>query len=72
MGEFEFLEKLYSFARDNGYRVEDLNVGDRRNKRGTYKYVTLALIIPGKENEAPEEAHETTEKNNTPENGEKE
>jgi len=51
MGEFDFMEKLYSFARDNGYRLENINIGDRRNKRGFYKYVTLALIVPGKENE---------------------
>ena len=76
MGEYDFLEKLYSFAKVNGYRVEDLNVGDRRNKRGFYKYVTLALVIPGKENEAEHEAadNETTGNNtnqNTPD-GEKE
>lgn len=61
MGEFAFLEKLYTFAKENGYKVEDLNVGDRRSKRGYYKYVTLALIIPGKENEDTQDAHETTE-----------
>lgn len=49
MGEYEFVEKLYSFAKENGYRVEDLNIGDRRNNKGTYKYVTLALIVPGKD-----------------------
>ena len=62
MGEYDFLEKLYSFAKENGYRVEDLNVGDRCNRKGEYKYVTLALIVPGKEYEPLSKSqHETTE-----------
>lgn len=76
MSEFECLEKLYSFAKENGYKVEDLNLGERRNRKGSYKYITLALVIPGKDYKPinpREQAHETTETTtNTPENGEKE
>ena len=76
MGDYECLEKLYSFAKENGYRVEDLNLGERRKRKGSYKYITLALIIPGKDYKPinpREQAHETTETTtNTPENGEKE
>ena len=42
----EYLEKLYAFARENGYKVKDLNVNERRNQRGRYDYVELVLIIP--------------------------
>ena len=67
MGDYECLVKLYSFAKENGYRVEDLNLGERRNRKGSYKYITLALIIPGKDYKPinpKEQAHETTEKDN--------
>jgi len=42
----EYLEKLYAFARENGYKVKDLNVNERQNQRGRYDYVELVLIIP--------------------------
>ena len=42
----EYLEKLYAFARENGYKVKNLNVNERRNQRGRYDYVELALVIP--------------------------
>lgn len=45
----EYLEKLYAFARENGYKVKDLNVNERRNQRGRYDYVELVLIIPREE-----------------------
>ena len=45
----EYLEKLYAFARENGYKVKNLNVNERRNQRGRYDYVELVLIIPREE-----------------------
>ncbi len=49
MDNYDYLEKLYSFARENGFKVKNLNVNERRNQRGRYDYVELVLIIPREE-----------------------
>lgn len=72
MGDFDFIEKLYSLAKENGCIVESLNVGDRHNNKGDYKYLTLALIIPGKKCKAKNIVHETTEEKNSVEKAQKE
>ena len=46
MDKYDYVPKILSFATENGYKVKNLNVGERRNKRGYYDYVELALIIP--------------------------
>lgn len=46
MDNYDYLEKLYRFASENGYKVKNLNVNERRNQRGRYDYVELVLIIP--------------------------
>lgn len=46
MDNYDYLEKLYAFASENGYKVKNLNVNERRNQRGRYDYVELALVIP--------------------------
>ena len=46
MDNYDYLEKLYAFASENGYKVKNLTVNERRNQRGRYDYVELALVIP--------------------------
>ncbi len=46
MGDYDYLAKIYDFAKENAYKVKNLNVGYRRNQRGRYTFVSLELIIP--------------------------
>ncbi len=46
MDNYDYLAKIYDFARENNYKVKNLNVGERRNHRGRYNFVSLELVIP--------------------------
>lgn len=46
MEKYDYIAKLYTFASENGFKIKNLNVGERRNERGYYDYVSLALIVP--------------------------
>ncbi len=43
---YEHVAKIYDFAKANGYKVQSFNTSERHNKKGVYKYVEVALVVP--------------------------
>ena len=37
------VEKIYDFARENGYRIKELNTQRRHSHKGEYNYVKLEM-----------------------------
>jgi len=64
MSNYDYLSKIYAFADENGYKVKNLNAGERRNQRGRYAYVSLAFVIPRDEEVPTDELNEKLEKDN--------
>jgi len=43
---YEHVATIYNFAKEHGYKVQSFNTSERRNKRGAYNYVEVALVVP--------------------------
>ena len=46
MSNYDHVAAIYDFAKENGYKVQDFNTSERRNKRGRYNYVKVAFVVP--------------------------
>ena len=43
---YEHVATIYNFAKEHGYKVQSFNTSERRNKKGAYNYVEVALVVP--------------------------
>ena len=50
---YEHVATIYNFAKEHGYKVQSFNTSERRNKRGAYNYVEVALVVPWKQSVRP-------------------
>lgn len=46
MSNYDHVAAIYEFAKEHGYKVQDFNTMERRNKKGAYNYVEVALVVP--------------------------
>ena len=46
MSNYEHVAAIYDFAKEHGFKVQDFNTMERRNRRGRYNYVKVAFVVP--------------------------
>ena len=56
MTSADAINKIYEGAKEGGFKVSNIKIADRRNKRGKYTFIEVQYLIPGEPN-----ADETTE-----------
>ena len=46
MSNYDHVAAIYDFAKEHGFKVQDFNTMERRNRRGRYNYVKVAFVVP--------------------------
>jgi len=58
MKDYSYLEKIYNFADENGFKSVHVTTTERRNKRGYYDFVEITLVVPKPSQNKPTSADE--------------
>lgn len=48
---YDHVAAFYEFAKENGYKVQNFKVSERKNKKGPYHFVEAAYIVSFEEHE---------------------